>query len=148
MGVVMARAVVGFVIVRERPGGTTAYLAIVSNASNLVRSALYQTQTLVGDACMVSPYLHDMPSPSAKSHIRRYTGASSSGNAGQGSLRSLRFFGPLVQVCMHAKCLNVYVVYWSVQSAVTVSSSHSAKSRTHAMYTHSARGLMPSSQHL
>ena len=147
MGVVMARAVVGFVIVRERPGGTTAYLAIVSNASNLVRSALYQTQTLVGDACMVSPYLY-IYSPSAKSHIRRYTGVSSSGNAGQGSLRSLRFFGPLVQVCMHAKCSNVYVVYWAAQSAVTVSSSHSAKSRTHAMYTHSARGLMPSSQHL
>jgi len=53
MGVVMARAVIGFVIVREKPGGTTAYLAIVSNASNLVRSALYQTQTLVGDACMI-----------------------------------------------------------------------------------------------
>jgi hypothetical protein len=54
MGVVIARAVIAFVLVRDSPGGTTAYLAVVSNSSNLVKWALYVTQTLVGDLCMVS----------------------------------------------------------------------------------------------
>lgn len=54
MSVVIYRAVIAFVVVSEQPGGTTAYLLMISKPSNLVKSSLYVTQTLVGDSCMVS----------------------------------------------------------------------------------------------
>lgn len=54
MGVVLARAIIGFVLARDQPGGTDAFLAVVSNASNVAKSVLYVTQTILGDSCMAS----------------------------------------------------------------------------------------------
>ena len=47
------RCVKAFITYQGVPGGTMAYLANLSSASNLLRSSFYVLQTLLGDFCMV-----------------------------------------------------------------------------------------------
>lgn len=53
MGIVIFRAVTTLLIAEEQPGGAMAFLTKPS-ASVIAKSALYATQTVLGDSCMVS----------------------------------------------------------------------------------------------
>jgi len=54
LGVNFSRVIKAFIIFRDEPGGPSAYFDKLSDFTNIFGSAVYITQTLLGDGFVVS----------------------------------------------------------------------------------------------